>query len=50
LVQWLHAMPRGVAQPTVVLILLGAILFVSVICAVLYLIQYWMVDRKLNLV
>ncbi|MBQ7090157.1 MAG: hypothetical protein IJN82_03485 [Clostridia bacterium] len=49
LMGWLYAMPDGMIQPTVVLILLGAIRFVVAVSAVLYLIQYWMLDRKLNL-
>lgn len=31
------------------LLLFGLILFMSIFCAVLYSIQYWMLDRKLNL-
>lgn len=31
------------------LILLGLILFMSIFCGVLYSLQYWMLDRKLNL-
>ncbi len=49
LMDWLYSVPQGMAQPLVILILFGAILLVSVFCAVLYAVQYWMLDRKLNL-
>lgn len=36
-------------MPVLALILLGIICFVAIFCALLYTLQYWMMDRKLNL-
>lgn len=46
---WLAALPINTIQPLITLILLGIILFVAIFCALLYTLQYWMLDRKLNL-
>lgn len=35
--------------PTIALVLFGGIAFVGVICVMLYTLQHWMLDRKLNL-
>jgi hypothetical protein len=35
--------------PALALVLFGIICFVSIFCALLYTLQYWMMDRKLNL-
>lgn len=42
-------LPRNSIEPMVALLLLGMILFFAVLCALLYTLQYWMLDRKLNL-
>ncbi len=46
---WLINLPEKNTFGVVALILFGLILFMSIFCAVLYSIQYWMLDRKLNL-
>lgn len=46
---WLSALPDGSEYPVVSLILLGIICFFGVFCSLLYTLQYWMIDRKLNL-
>lgn len=46
---WLSNLPAGSERGVAALILLGIICFVGVFCALLYTLQYWMIDRKLNL-
>ena len=46
---WLSELPAGSELAVVSLILLGLICFFGVFCALLYTLQYWMIDRKLNL-
>lgn len=46
---WMSDLPIGSDLPVVALILLGIIFFFSVFCSILYTLQYWMIDRKLNL-
>lgn len=46
---WLSAIPETAVAPLVALILLVVILFAAMLCCVLYVLQYWMLDRKLNL-
>lgn len=46
---WLWNLSEQNTVKVVSLILFGLILFMSIFCAVLYSIQYWMLDRKLNL-
>ena len=46
---WLWNFSEQNTVKVVSLILFGLILFMSIFCAVLYSIQYWMLDRKLNL-
>lgn len=49
LTEWLSNVPEENTLGVVALIVFGLILFLSIFCAVLYSIQYWMLDRKLNL-
>lgn len=46
---WLNKISDRAMEPTIVLILFAVILLVSILCLVLYTLQYWMIDRKLNL-
>ena len=46
---WLMNVPEENTFGVVALIVFGLILSMSIFCAVLYSIQYWMLDRKLNL-
>ncbi len=46
---WLWNLSEQNTVRVVSLILLGLILFMSIFCGVLYALQYWMLDRKLNL-
>lgn len=46
---WLSDLPVGSEYGVIALILLGLICFFGVFCAMLYTLQYWMIDRKLNL-
>lgn len=39
----------NVLKPTLALTILGIMVAISVFCAMLYTLQYWMLDRKLNL-
>ena len=49
LVKWFGVLPTDSLNLTVTLVLLGLIFFMAVICSMLYALQYWMLDRKLNL-
>ena len=49
LTNWISALPVDRIYTLVALILLGLISFFGVLCALLYTLQYWMIDRKLNL-
>lgn len=46
---WLSELPAGSEYGVVALILFGLICFFGVFCSMLYTLQYWMIDRKLNL-
>lgn len=46
---WLTAIPQNMQDPIVTVMLLGVILFVALICLLLYTLEYFMLDRKLNL-
>lgn len=46
---WLSGLPAGSEYPVVALIFLGILLFMALFCMLLYTLQYWMIDRKLNL-
>ncbi|MBQ2986015.1 MAG: hypothetical protein IJE23_00880 [Tyzzerella sp.] len=46
---WLSELPAGSEYGVIALILLGLICFFGVFCTLLYTLQYWMIDRKLNL-
>lgn len=46
---WLSDLPAGWIHPVVLLLLLGILLFMAMFCALLYTLQYWMIDRRLNL-
>lgn len=49
LANWMSVLPSGSVYSVVALILLGVISFIAMLCALLYTLQYWMIDRKLNL-
>lgn len=51
LATWLSKLPDtgGGEKPVIALIFLGMILFIALFDALLYTLQYWMMDRKLNL-
>lgn len=49
LVGWLSDLPEGTGFPIAALCLFGIILFAAIFCGLLYTLQYWMLDRKLNL-
>lgn len=46
---WLSKLPASYENPMVALIFFGVILFLAIFCMLLYTLQYWMLDRKLNL-
>ncbi len=46
---WLSKLPTSYEHPMVALIFFGIILFLAIFCMLLYTLQYWMLDRKLNL-
>lgn len=46
---WLSRLTTDNSAGMFALILFGLILFMSIFCGVLYSLQYWMLDRKLNL-
>lgn len=46
---WLWNLTEQDTANVISLIIFGLILFMSICCAVLYSVQYWMLDRKLNL-
>lgn len=46
---WLTAIPQNMQDPIVTVMLLGVVLFVALICLLLYTLEYFMLDRKLNL-
>lgn len=46
---WLSRLTTDNSAGMIALILFGLILFMSIFCGVLYSLQYWMLDRKLNL-
>ncbi len=46
---WLGQIDENHFAPVLALLLLCGILFIGVFCAVLYSLQYWLLDRKLNL-
>ena len=46
---WLTGLPQGTEQPVAAFILLGVLFFIAMFCTLLYSLQYWMIDRKLNL-
>lgn len=49
LTNWISALPMDRIYTLIALILLGLISFFGMLCALLYTLQYWMIDRKLNL-
>ncbi len=46
---WLGKVSENAVEPIILLILLVVILMAAIICLILYFLQYWMMDRKLNL-
>lgn len=49
LYDWMYNAPRYYENSTAALMSLCTILFKGIFCVVLYVFQYWMLDRKLNL-
>lgn len=49
LAQWLSPIPDNAFALVIALLLLGIIFFIAIFCAILYALQYFMMDRKLNL-
>lgn len=47
--EWLCYLEESQQGPVLALLLFGGILFVAALCGALYSLQYWMLDRKLNL-
>ncbi len=46
---WIEKLDYASIEPIVALILLTVVMFVAVFCGLLYILQYWMLDRKLNM-
>ena len=46
---WMDAIPVNYACPVFALLLLMGIFFLGILCTAFYSLQYWMLDRKLNL-
>ncbi len=49
LLSWLGQIEENQFAPVLALLLLGGVLFIGAFCSVFYSLQYWMLDRKLNL-
>lgn len=49
IVRHFDALPEASIKPVLALVLLGIIFLIAVVCAIGYTLQYWMIDRKLNL-
>ena len=49
LTSWLSPLPRETIPSVGALLALGLICFVAMICGLLYVLQHWMLERKLNL-
>lgn len=47
--RWMYDFSMQATKGVVALILFGILLFISLFCSLLYTLQYWMIDRKLNL-
>lgn len=48
-VDWVSAIQENMQLPVVTIIILGIVLFVALMCWLLYTLEYFMLDRKLNL-
>lgn len=48
-VDWVSALQENMQLPIVTIIILGIVLFVALMCWLLYTLEYFMLDRKLNL-
>ena len=46
---WIAGIEENLFCPIFALIMLCGILFIGTVCTMLYSLQYWMLDRKLNL-
>lgn len=49
ILEWLGPIDENLFAPVFALLLFGGILFIAALCSALYSLQYWMLDRKLNL-
>lgn len=47
--QWVAKVSANEAMAATALMMLAVILFAALICGVLYVLQFWMIDRKLNM-
>lgn len=47
--RWYSVIPENMARLTIMLTLLTAIFFIALICALIYALQYRLIDKKLNL-
>ena len=46
---WLAQNSWGEIKLAIAVIMLVVVLFVAILCSILYVLQYWMIDRKLNM-
>ncbi len=49
LIKWFFLLPSSYSDFIGVFVLLGLISFLAIFCALLYALEYWLLDRKLNL-
>ena len=49
LTNWFSDLPQGAVNPVISVIALTIIVFFGMLCGLMYTLQYWMLDRKLNL-
>lgn len=49
LTNWISDLPQAAGNPVISLIALTLIVFFGMLCGLMYTLQYWMLDRKLNL-
>lgn len=49
ILEWIGRLEESQFAPVIALLLLGGVLFIAALCGAIYSLQYWMLDRKLNL-
>lgn len=47
--EWVSALPQNMHDPMITIILFGVVVALSLLCLLLYTLEYFMLDRKLNL-